>query len=284
MHVMKHRLQYLKNGCDVSLLSRLGKWSLFAILLLTVLLSGCGSGDKQSAQSHEYLRSGMELLNKGRKQDALKKLDKAVELTSDSDTFAAAGAILAERGMYSESLPYFLRCTALPVTGDSEGDRNASKIRRSQIYVLLGQVYQKLDDIENAEKVYRSAVNEYSDNATAYNDWGYMYADNGIKLDEALRLTKRAVELSPEQGAYADSLGWAYYKMGEYVDAERWLEKAVRLMPGVDEVRYHLGMAFEKTGKPKAAYVEYSKAIAISGSYRPAKKRLKALKTDFAIP
>ena len=43
-----------------------------------------------------------------------------------------------------------------------------------------------------------------------------MLADRGIKLDEALGLIKKAVDLDPANGAYLDSLGWAYFKLGKY--------------------------------------------------------------------
>ena len=58
-------------------------------------------------------------------------------------------------------------------------------------------------------------------NAEAYNYAGYMFAEKGIRLDEAERLIQKALELEPENGYYIDSLGWAYYQQGRYTDAVR---------------------------------------------------------------
>ena len=65
--------------------------------------------------------------------------------------------------------------------------------------------------------------------AEAYNYVGYMYAEKGIRLDEAQRLIQKALELEPENGYYIDSLGWAYYQQGRYTDAVRELRRAVEL-------------------------------------------------------
>ena len=60
-------------------------------------------------------------------------------------------------------------------------------------------------------------------NATALNYLGYMLADRGVKLDEALGMIKKAVDLDPSNGAYLDSLGWAYFRLGKYESGGREL-------------------------------------------------------------
>uniref|UniRef100_UPI0013D8C1B2 tetratricopeptide repeat protein n=1 Tax=Proteus mirabilis TaxID=584 RepID=UPI0013D8C1B2 len=67
--------------------------------------------------------------------------------------------------------------------------------------------------------------------AQVLNYLGYSWVDQGINLDEGLRLVRRAVELTPEDGYIVDSLGWAYYRMGRFDDAVTELERAIELKP-----------------------------------------------------
>ena len=85
--------------------------------------------------------------------------------------------------------------------------------------------------------------------ADALNYLGYSYAERGVKIDQALSLTKRAVALKPENGYYVDSLGWAFYKSGMLPEALTEIKKAVALV-GDDPVIYeHLGEIYLKQQK-----------------------------------
>jgi tetratricopeptide (TPR) repeat protein len=92
---------------------------------------------------------------------------------------------------------------------------------------------------------------------------GYMLADRGVKLDEALTLIKKAVDLDPTNGAYLDSLGWAYFKLGKYDQAEDNLNKASRSQHmGADPtVQDHLGDLYQKTGRLKLAAAHWERAL-----------------------
>jgi tetratricopeptide (TPR) repeat protein len=87
--------------------------------------------------------------------------------------------------------------------------------------------------------------------AEAYNYLGYMFAEEGRNLDEAVELLNKAVSLEPDNGAYIDSLGWAYYKKGMYKEAFELLEKALRLEPNEPEIAEHLKKAQEKVKSQK---------------------------------
>ena len=65
-------------------------------------------------------------------------------------------------------------------------------------------------------------------NGPVLNYYGYMLADRGVRVDEATSLIQRALKQEPNNGAYLDSLGWAYYKQNKLVEAEENLQKAHR--------------------------------------------------------
>jgi tetratricopeptide (TPR) repeat protein len=91
---------------------------------------------------------------------------------------------------------------------------------------------------------------------------GYMMADRGEKLDEAFGMIKKAVDLEPANGAYLDSLGWAYFRLGKYDLAEDNLIKASQHQMGSDPtVQEHLGDLYQKTGRLKLAATHWERAI-----------------------
>ncbi len=90
---------------------------------------------------------------------------------------------------------------------------------------------------------------------------GYMLADRGTRLDEALGYIRRAVALEPQNGAYLDSLGWAYYKMGNYDLAEENLRRASERIGNDPTVHDHLGELYQKTGRVKLAANHWERSL-----------------------
>ena len=80
---------------------------------------------------------------------------------------------------------------------------------------------------------------------------GYMLGDRGVKLDDALSMVQKAVQLDPQNGAYLDSLGWVYFKMGQYALAEANLRKASERMGQDPAVHDHLGELYRKDRPPE---------------------------------
>lgn len=119
----------------------------------------------------------------------------------------------------------------------------------------IGIAYQMIDDAPQAETYLRKAI-DLSANAElpdAYNALGYLYAEQGIKLDEAAALVRRALKSVPTSGEYLDSLGLIYLKQGKLDAAIENLEQAIKYLPDMPEILLHLGDAYlEKGLKDKA--------------------------------
>jgi len=98
-------------------------------------------------------------------------------------------------------------------------------------------------------------------NASAANYLGYMLADRGVRLDESVKYIQKALHLDPNNGAYLDSLGWAYYKMDRCDLAEPHLEKAARLMSDDPTILEHLGRVHLRMGKDAQAVQEWERAL-----------------------
>jgi len=132
---------------------------------------------------------------------------------------------------------------------------------KEYVYFLRGSTYERQKKYDDAEAQFRKVLASDAQNATALNYLGYMLADRGTKLDEAITLIKKAVDLDPANGAYLDSLGWAYFKMGKYDMAEENLTKASQHMGSDPTVQDHLGDLYQKTGRLKLAAAHWERAI-----------------------
>jgi predicted Zn-dependent protease len=97
-----------------------------------------------------------------------------------------------------------------------------------------------------------------------------MLADQGKELPDALKMIRQAVDLEPQNGAYLDSLGWVYFKTGQYTQAEENLRKANERMNTDPTVHDHLGEVYEKTGKLKMAVAQWERSMTEYAGMLPA--------------
>ena len=133
------------------------------------------------------------------------------------------------------------------------------------IYRKLGICYEQTNQPKQAEAAFEKALKLNPNDSNTLNHLGYWWADEGRNLDKAAELIARAVELYPDNGYYADSLGWVYFKIGETEKAALWLERAVQLAPEdavihdhLGDVYWHLGRTLEARYKWRLAYEMYS--------------------------
>jgi tetratricopeptide (TPR) repeat protein len=132
-----------------------------------------------------------------------------------------------------------------------------------KLYMLFlrGEYYDRQKMYDQAEAQFRKALAIDPQNAGVLNYLGYMLADQGQKLPEALKMIRKAVELEPQTPAYLDSLGWVYFKMGNYAEAEDNLHKAIERMNSDPTLHDHLGEVYEKTGKLKMAVLQWERSM-----------------------
>ena len=104
-------------------------------------------------------------------------------------------------------------------------------------------------------------MQENPNNASALNYYGYMLADQGVRLDEATGFIKRALAEDPNNAAYLDSMGWAYFKENNISEAEDWLRKAVSRESHDPTMLSHLGDVYAKDGKDSLAEAQWEKSL-----------------------
>ncbi|WP_153768514.1 tetratricopeptide repeat protein [Labrenzia sp. CE80] len=128
------------------------------------------------------------------------------------------------------------------------------------LFYFRGICRERLDKWESAEADFRKALELSEDQPLVLNYLGYSLVDQGLKLDEALDMIKKAVELRPTDGYIVDSLGWVFYRLGRYEDAVVQLERAIELRPSDPVINDHLGDAYWKVGRRNEAKFQWNHA------------------------
>jgi Tfp pilus assembly protein PilF len=133
---------------------------------------------------------------------------------------------------------------------------------KSTVYFMRGAMYERMKKFDASETEFRKVLAIDADNAGALNYLGYMLADRNVRLDEAMQMIKKALEMEPENGAYLDSLGWVYYRQGKLQEAESLLLKALERTGQDPAIRDHLGDVYAKQGKTKEAITQWQSSLA----------------------
>ena len=132
---------------------------------------------------------------------------------------------------------------------------------KEYVWFLRGSNFEREKRYAEAEEQFKKVLASDPEHASALNYLGYMLADQNMKLEEALGYIKRAVDLDPANGAYLDSLGWAYFRLGKYELAEDNLMKASQKINTDPTVHDHLGDLYQKTGRLKLAATNWERAL-----------------------
>ena len=191
--------------------------------------------------------------------DTIEKTDEAkqrlqkllAERPDDIDAIMALGSILRGRKAFDECAQVY-----------SKGVATIANPERPNwlIFYFRGICNERAKKWDTAELDLKQALKLYPDQPHALNYLGYSWIDQGINLDEGMRMIRRAVEQRPDDGYIVDSLGWAHYRVGNYDEAVKNLERAVELKPDDPTINDHLGDAYWKTGRLVEAEFQWSHA------------------------
>ncbi len=156
---------------------------------------------------------------------------------------------------------------------------------REMIWFMFGAVYERQKKYDLAEEQFKKVLASNPRSAPTLNYYGYMLADQGVRLPEATDLIKRALVEDPTSGAYLDSLGWAYYKQDRLAEAEDSLRQAAERDHSDPTILEHLGDVYFKRGKLDLAQTQWERSLAEWHKELPAEvepDRISAVETKLA--
>ncbi len=182
--------------------------------------------------------------------------DAARRAPDDTAVQVVYAELLRENGRYDEALPVADRLIAgLPADGG--GDRGA------RLYYLRASLQERAGRWPLAETDLRRSLQLRPDDPEVQNFLGFGWADRGEHLPEALALLQKAAAAQPDDGAIADSVGWARYRSGDVKGAVRDLERAVGLAPADPDVNDHLGDAYARVGRRTEADYQWRRVLTL---------------------
>jgi tetratricopeptide (TPR) repeat protein len=124
-----------------------------------------------------------------------------------------------------------------------------------------GALLEQRKDYSRAEAAFRQALAHDPLHAPSLNYLGYMLAERGDRLDEAVSLVERALAIDPDNGSYLDSLGWALFKQKKVDQAEPLLRRAAEQAPNNSVVQDHLGDVLWAAGKRPEAVAAWTQSL-----------------------
>jgi tetratricopeptide (TPR) repeat protein len=201
------------------------------------------------------------MVEQGKNEEAL-TLTRSLLDNTDKDrvVWLKLGQFYTEMRRWKDAEDAYAKATPLSTKNDD----------KAYLLFLKGALAERQKHYEPAEQYFRQALDIDSNSAMTLNYLGYMLADKGVRLPEALKLIRKAVELDPMNGAYLDSLGWAYFKLGQYEEAEENLRQAVERDQSDPTVHDHLADLYEKTGRIRLAAAQWELSLAEYAKSAPA--------------
>ncbi|MCH2695428.1 MAG: tetratricopeptide repeat protein [Acidobacteriia bacterium] len=158
--------------------------------------------------------------------------------------------------------------------------------KKESFYFMLGALQERQKKYKKAARTFKKVINFNSKHASALNYLGYMWADRGVRLNESLGLIKRAVAIEPNNGAFLDSLGWVYFKMGKIEQAEAYLVQALGRVRRDPTIYEHLGDLYYQKGAYLKAHTAWKRSISYGQDeeeIQKVAKKVEELETKLAL-
>jgi tetratricopeptide (TPR) repeat protein len=187
-----------------------------------------------------------------RTDEAKKRLERLIaDHPKDTEAIMALGNILRGRKDFAACADVYSKAIA-----------NVPKPEKSNwvMFYFRGICYERSHQWPLAEADLKKALELYPDQPLVLNYLGYSWIDQGVNLDEGMKMIRRAVEQRPDDGYIVDSLGWANYRINNYDEAVKDLERAVELKPEDPTINDHLGDAYWRVGRVLEARFQWSHA------------------------
>ena len=143
-------------------------------------------------------------------------------------------------------------------------ERLATPERRHwTMFYFRGIALERLKQWPRAEADFLKALDLEPEQPFVMNYLAYSWIEQKLHFDRAKGMLVRAVELRPDDGYIVDSLGWVYYRLGEYGKGLKYLERAVELRPQDPVINDHLGDAYWRTGRRQEARFQWRRALSL---------------------
>lgn len=230
-----------------------------------------------------WIRLGGLYFDNRKYEEAAKVMEEAIDLFPDDFTINLIyGLSLSQLDRHSLAKPYLKKCVELnpkDVNSLSSYAYTLSKLNENELAVdylnqalklkpddvnllgTLGLIYDAMERWAECDSVYERALQIDSLNSLVNNNYAYSLSERGERLDKALQMVKISLEADPDNPSYLDTIGWVYFKLGNFSEAKKYLEKAIEIGGERSVMLDHLGDVMFKLGEIKQAKMLWQKAL-----------------------
>jgi len=198
------------------------------------------------------IQRAVDLDSLDRSEEAKVSLNKLIaDEPTDLEAIMALGNILRGRKDFAGCADVY-----------SKGVSNVARPDKGHwtLFYYRGICNERAKQWEKAEADFQKALEVFPDQPHVLNYLGYSWVDQGTRLDEGMRMVRSAVDQRPDDGYIVDSLGWAFFRIGNFDEAVKHLERAVELKPEDPTINDHLGDAYWKVGRVLEARFQWAHA------------------------
>jgi tetratricopeptide (TPR) repeat protein len=198
------------------------------------------------------IQIALELDNMGKTDEAMRRLtDMAAAQPHDVEILSSLAELQRSEKKYVEAAATYDQ--AIAALGIPQRDNWT-------LFYFRGICYERAKQWPKAEADFKKALELNPDQPLVLNYLGYSWVDQGMNLEEAFKMLRKAVELRPNDGYIVDSLGWAHFKLGQYTEAAETLERAINLKPADPVLNDHLGDAYWRVNRRLEAHFQWNHA------------------------
>ncbi|MBM4165590.1 MAG: tetratricopeptide repeat protein [Ignavibacteria bacterium] len=153
----------------------------------------------------------------------------------------------------------------------------ALQLRPTEMNVLstLALIYDALKRWDDSDRLYETALKIDANNHLLLNNYGYSLSVRGEQLPRALEMSKKALEQQPKNPSYLDTMGWVYFRLGNFDEAKKYIQDAINVGDASAEVNEHMGDVYFKLNDTAKAVEYWKKAVDLDSTRESAKDKIR---------
>jgi len=198
----------------------------------------------------------------GRDNEALVQLERSIEIDPENiNALLTYGLTLNRLGKDEQAIEPFkrvLKNDAMNLTA----------------LTTLAMIYDNLKMHTQSDSLYEDALVKYPDNDLLMNNYSYSLSERGLRLEYALMMAKKAIQAQPDNGAYLDTIGWIYYKMGQFQLALEHINKSLEKRENSAVVVEHLGDVYLELGEIDKAKEMWKQSLEMDAENKLLRQKL----------
>ncbi len=190
-----------------------------------------------------------------------KNTEAAATMDRAAEQFPGSIEVILATAAVHRTVKNFDRAASCLASAEKMATDTGEPTQREAVLFEQGVLAEKMDRMDTARLHFDELIRLNPQHHRAMNYISYSWADRKQNLSDALSLVEKALTLDPGNAAYLDTLGWIYYRQGQYSKALEKIREALEIEPGEPEMLEHLGDIYRKLGRSSDAVKVWQESL-----------------------